>query len=89
MEMGFRGWDCTREHYVAKLSPDVIHTFAGMTYDHTVRLTIWTSDSCSAYTDHIVTSIPKPQANFEYSPQPAKRNRSISPIFHKRMVAEA
>jgi PKD repeat protein len=50
-------------------SPNVIHTFWGnTTFTHTVRLTVWTGDSCTGYIDQVVTSMPRPIANFEASP---------------------
>ena len=34
---------------------------------HTVRLTVWTSDSCSQFVEHVVVSIPSPIADFNFS----------------------
>jgi PKD repeat protein len=48
-------------------SPNVVHTFSTTTSTHLVRLTVWTSDSCTQFMEHIVTSIPSPIANFDYS----------------------
>ena len=48
-------------------SPNVIHTFASGGLIHNVRLTIWTGDSCTAFIEHTVISIPAPVANFQYS----------------------
>jgi PKD repeat protein len=48
-------------------TPNVCHTFAGNVLSHTVRLTIKTSDSCTAFIDHVVNSIPAPVADFGYS----------------------
>ena len=48
-------------------SPDVTHTFAGNVTSHTVRLTVTTTNGCTAYKEHIVNSIPAPVSNFSYS----------------------
>jgi len=48
--------------------PNVTHTFQGAASQHTVRLTVVTSDSCSNYTEHIINSAPSPVANFYNSP---------------------
>ncbi len=46
--------------------PDVTHTFVGNALTHNVRLTITTSDSCTAFIEHLVTSIPAPIAFFGF-----------------------
>ncbi|MCX6250141.1 MAG: PKD domain-containing protein [Bacteroidetes bacterium] len=48
-------------------SPNICHTFAGASTTHTVRLTVKSSDSCSAYVEHVVNSIPAPMANFSFT----------------------
>ncbi len=53
-------------------SPNVLHTFAGIALNHLVHLTVWTGDSCSAYVEQIVTSLPAPIANFQVSPTTCK-----------------
>ncbi|MCX6252423.1 MAG: PKD domain-containing protein [Bacteroidetes bacterium] len=45
-------------------NPSLLHTFAGIATNHTVRLTVWTGDSCTAFIEHVVTSLPAPIANF-------------------------
>jgi PKD repeat protein len=48
--------------------PNVNHTFAGgFVLSHTVKLTIITSDGCTAFIEHIVNSIPAPIADFGFS----------------------
>jgi PKD repeat protein len=47
--------------------PDINHTFLGTALSHNVRLTITTSDGCTAFIEHVVNSIPAPSANFGYS----------------------
>jgi len=47
--------------------PDVTHTFAGSVTSHTVRLTVTTTNGCTAYKEHLVNSIPAPVSNFSYS----------------------
>jgi len=59
--------DGTTQTVVLPASPDVSHVFVGNSLTHTVRLTVWTNDSCSAYIEHTVTSIPGPTADFDYS----------------------
>ena len=48
-------------------SPNVVHTFAGTALTHLVRLTVWTNDSCSAFTEKNVISLPVPLADFQVS----------------------
>jgi PKD repeat protein len=48
-------------------SPNVTHTFVGNGLTHTVRLTVWTSDSCSQFIEHVINSIPGPTADFNTS----------------------
>lgn len=48
-------------------NPNVTHTFLTPSLTHLVRLTVWTSDSCSFFIEHTVTSVPSPTANFGYS----------------------
>jgi PKD repeat protein len=47
-------------------SPNVSHIFQGAATQHTVRLTIVNSDSCSHYTEQIIISAASPMANFIY-----------------------
>jgi PKD repeat protein len=47
--------------------PDINHTFVGYSLSHNVRLTITTNDSCTAFIEHVVTSIPAPIAYFEFA----------------------
>jgi PKD repeat protein len=49
-------------------SPNVIHTFWGTSINHLVRLTIWTGDSCTAFIEQMVNSLPRPVAQFHASP---------------------
>jgi PKD repeat protein len=48
-------------------SPNVSHAFPGPAVSYTVRLTVQTSDSCTAYIEKDVNNIPSPLANFTYS----------------------
>jgi PKD repeat protein len=48
-------------------SPNVSHTFAGTAVSHVVRLTVTTTNGCTAYKEHQVNSIPSPIANFSFS----------------------
>jgi PKD repeat protein len=59
--------DGTSQLVVLPGSPDVTHTFVGPGMTHTVRLTVWTSDSCSQFVEHVVVSIPGPIADFNFS----------------------
>ncbi len=59
--------DGTDTTIVLPASPNVSHIFVGPALSHTVRLTVWTNDSCTSYVEHIINSIPKPIANFDYS----------------------
>ncbi len=45
-------------------NPDICHTFLGTAQNHTVRLTVVTSDSCQDFIEHVIASIPAPIANF-------------------------
>jgi len=47
-------------------NPNVSHAFLGNALQHTVTLTVTTSDSCSASIQHIVNSMPSPIASFTY-----------------------
>jgi PKD repeat protein len=47
-------------------NPSVSHTFIGNATQHTVILTVITSDSCSASISHIVNSMPSPLASFSF-----------------------
>jgi len=49
-------------------SPNVTHVFPPGSTSYLVRLTVWTSDSCSLYKEHLVTLIPSPIAGFDYAP---------------------
>ncbi|MCX6279817.1 MAG: PKD domain-containing protein [Bacteroidetes bacterium] len=49
-------------------NPNVTHTFAGTASQHTVRLTVKTSDSCVSFIEHLINSVPAPAANFAYTP---------------------
>ena len=46
--------------------PNVTHVFLGSALQHVVRLTVTTTDSCSGYVEHTITSIPSPLANFSF-----------------------
>jgi PKD repeat protein len=59
--------DGTTQQIVIPGNPNVIHTFATGSLSHTVRLTVWTSDSCTMFKEHVINSIPSPVANFTYS----------------------
>ena len=59
--------DGTSQLVVLPGSPNVTHTFVGQAMSHTVRLTVWTSDSCSQFIEHVVVSIPSPTADFNFS----------------------
>ncbi len=60
--------DGTTQNIILPTSPNVSHIFLTGSVSHVVTLTVWTSDSCSAFISHTVTSIPKPIANFSASP---------------------
>jgi len=45
-------------------NPNVVHTFIGSVMTHIVRLTVTTSNGCTAFKDMTVTSTPAPVANF-------------------------
>ena len=59
--------DGTSQLVILPDSPNVTHIFVGPGLTHTVRLTVWTSDSCSQFIEHIVVSIPSPIADFTFS----------------------
>jgi PKD repeat protein len=64
--------------------PDIIHVFGGAAQQHTVTLTVKTSDSCSKFISHLVNSIPSPVANFSFLPtnctmQPVQFNDDSQP----------
>ncbi len=59
--------DGTSQLVILPGSPNVTHTFVGTGLSHTVRLTVWTSDSCSQFVEHVVISIPAPIADFSFS----------------------
>ncbi|MEI7662690.1 MAG: PKD domain-containing protein, partial [Bacteroidota bacterium] len=48
-------------------NPNVTHTFAGTAMQHLVRLTVKTSDSCSSFVEHLITSVDGPLASFDFS----------------------
>ncbi len=59
--------DGTTQLVILPGSPNVIHTFVGPGLSHTVRLTVWTNDSCSQFVEHVVVSIPGPVADYTTS----------------------
>lgn len=59
--------DGTSQQITLPGTPNVTHTFLGTALTHIVRLTVWTGDSCSNFVEHIVTSIPSPNADFSFS----------------------
>ncbi len=59
--------DGTSQLVILPGSPNITHTFVGPGLSHTVRLTEWTSDSCSQFVEHVVVSIPGPIADFTTS----------------------
>lgn len=56
------------QNFIIPASPNVTHVFPVITNSYVVRLTVWTSDSCTLFKEHTVTLIPSPIANFDYSP---------------------
>ena len=48
-------------------NPNIPHTFPGIATSHTVRLTVTTTNGCTAFIEHTVTSLPSPVANFASS----------------------
>ncbi|MCX6276663.1 MAG: PKD domain-containing protein [Bacteroidetes bacterium] len=48
-------------------NPNVTHTFWGYATAHVVRLTVTTSNGCTAFVERIVNSVPAPVANFTQS----------------------
>jgi PKD repeat protein len=59
--------DGTTQTIWAPGNPNVSHVFVGGALSHTVRLTVKTSDSCEAWIEHIILSMPSPVADFSYS----------------------
>jgi PKD repeat protein len=59
--------DGTTQLIIIPGNPNVLHTFLTGSLTHVVRLTVWTSDSCSLFIEHTVTSVPSPTANYSYS----------------------
>jgi len=59
--------DGSTQNIIIPAPPSVTHTFLTGSPTHVVRLTVWTSDSCSFFKEHTVFSIPSPIANFDYS----------------------
>jgi PKD repeat protein len=47
--------------------PNVTHTFVGTASQHVVRLTVKTSDSCTAWVEHLIQSVSGPDAAFYHS----------------------
>lgn len=47
--------------------PNISYTFAGTAASHVVRLTVTTTNGCTAYIEKTVNSIPSPIANYSYS----------------------
>ena len=45
---------------------NMTHVFLGSALQHVVRLTVTTTDSCTNYVEHTVTSVPSPIANFSF-----------------------
>jgi PKD repeat protein len=60
--------DNTTQNIISPASPNVTHVFPAGNTSYVVRLTVWTSDSCSLFKEHTVTLIPSPIAGFYYSP---------------------
>ncbi|HPS73668.1 MAG TPA: PKD domain-containing protein, partial [Bacteroidales bacterium] len=59
--------DGTTQTILLPTSPNVLHTFTGPGTAYTVRLTVWSNDSCTAFIEKTVNLIPAPIANFTYS----------------------
>ena len=59
--------DGTTQTVTLPASPNVTHTYSGPTLSYTVRLTVWSNDSCTSFIEHTINLIPKPIANFTYS----------------------
>jgi PKD repeat protein len=47
-------------------NPNISHIFLGTATGHNVRLTVTTTDSCKAFIEHVVNSMPSPIANFSF-----------------------
>lgn len=56
--------DGTTQEVILPGSPNVVHTFVGGGMSHTVRLTVWSNDSCSQWVEHVIGSIASPVADF-------------------------
>ncbi len=48
-------------------SPDIVHTFSGPATSHIVRLTVTTTENCTAFVEKTVVSTPAPVAAFSWS----------------------
>jgi gliding motility-associated-like protein len=48
-------------------NPDTNHIFANSALQHVVRLTAYTSDSCSSFKEYMINSFAKPIPNFAFS----------------------
>ncbi|MFH1160439.1 MAG: PKD domain-containing protein [bacterium] len=59
--------DGTTQTIVLPNSPNVWHTFVGNSTNFTVRLTVWSNDSCTQYIEKTVNLTPAPVANFSFS----------------------
>ncbi|TSA27920.1 MAG: PKD domain-containing protein [Bacteroidetes bacterium] len=59
--------DGTTQTIVVPNSPNVYHTFVGVSTSYNVTLTVWSNDSCTQSVTKTVNLIPAPIANFSYS----------------------
>lgn len=76
LPVGFTGYiakwewdfgDGTSQTVVIPNSPNVLHTYSGLSTTYNVQLTVWSNDSCSHTISKLVTLVPAPVANFEFS----------------------
>ncbi len=58
--------DGTSQTIIFPNPQNVSHTYAGTGPNYTVRLTVWTNDSCTAFIKKTLILIPAPVANFEF-----------------------
>ncbi|MGE5425396.1 MAG: PKD domain-containing protein, partial [Syntrophothermus sp.] len=47
--------------------PNIVHLFPTTAISFNVKLTVWTSDSCTKFIEHTITLTPAPLANFGFS----------------------
>ena len=59
--------DGNTQTIILPASPNVQHTYTTPAIFYTVRLTVWSNDSCTMFIEKVINLVPAPMADFSYS----------------------